>query len=265
MHFAIHHIIPALQPYVKDICSIWHDAGEQVPLRRVLPDTCVELFINYGGDKLAAIDGRSSFSSSGSFITSRMNYYMDVQMMAGTGCIAVCFHPGAAHHFFKVQMSELVNATVSLEQLWKGLASEIEERVARCTTGIERVQVVQQWLLNILMKNYAGEQNEFEYSLWQINLLKGQLKIAELTKKISISQRQLSRQFNAFTGLSPKEFARISRFVHAIPVLKQVSQDGLTQAAYESGYYDQAHFIHDCKEFTGLTPGELIAAPNIVW
>jgi AraC-like DNA-binding protein len=30
----------------------------------------------------------------------------------------------------------------------------------------------------------------------------------------------------------------------------------LTALAYECEYYDQAHFIKDFKEFTGLTPKE---------
>jgi AraC-like DNA-binding protein len=32
--------------------------------------------------------------------------------------------------------------------------------------------------------------------------------------------------------------------------------DNLTSLAHENEYYDQAHFIKDFKEFTGLTPKE---------
>ncbi|WP_350340143.1 helix-turn-helix domain-containing protein [Paraflavitalea speifideaquila] len=30
----------------------------------------------------------------------------------------------------------------------------------------------------------------------------------------------------------------------------------LTDIAYECGYYDQSHFIHDFKEFSGYHPGQ---------
>ena len=30
--------------------------------------------------------------------------------------------------------------------------------------------------------------------------------------------------------------------------------DSLTRIAYENEYYDQAHFIKDFKEFTGVSP-----------
>ncbi|MDX2048027.1 MAG: hypothetical protein SFU87_14650 [Chitinophagaceae bacterium] len=39
----------------------------------------------------------------------------------------------------------------------------------------------------------------------------------------------------------------------------------LTEIAYESDYYDQAHYIHDCREYSGYTPGQLIAANNCLY
>ncbi|MCY1561266.1 hypothetical protein D9M68_984990 [compost metagenome] len=33
----------------------------------------------------------------------------------------------------------------------------------------------------------------------------------------------------------------------------------LTEVAYENDFYDQAHFINDFKEFTGMSPKEFYA------
>lgn len=41
-------------------------------------------------------------------------------------------------------------------------------------------------------------------------------------------------------------------------MLLNQSTKSLTDIAYESDYYDQAHFIKDFKEFTGLTPKEFL-------
>jgi AraC-like DNA-binding protein len=37
----------------------------------------------------------------------------------------------------------------------------------------------------------------------------------------------------------------------------------MTEVAYESEYYDQAHFIRDFKEFTGTTPMAFLGAENM--
>jgi AraC-like DNA-binding protein len=45
-------------------------------------------------------------------------------------------------------------------------------------------------------------------------------------------------------------------------VLNRQSQS-LTEIAYESEYYAQAHFIRDFKEFTGTTPRKFLGAESM--
>lgn len=263
MSLTLYNIIPALQPYVRSICSLEMDASAPPSHFRVLPDTCVELFISYTTRQLAIVKGKNLFDSAGSLVNCRLNTFMDVQMFPGSGCIALCFQPGAAHYFFSLPMSELTNMTTGLDDLWGREARELQEQVVGCTNNPARVHMLQQYLLRRLEKDYEAA-HEFEYSLWQINLLKGSLKIKDLSQKTNISQRQLSRQFNDRLGMSPKEFARISRFIDALSIIKKQPTESLTQVACASGYYDQAHFIHDCREFAGLSPKELMTAGNVV-
>ncbi len=263
MSLTLYNIVPALQPYVKAICSLEIDASAPPSHFRVLPDTCVELFISYTTEQLATVKGKNLFDSAGSLVNCRLNTYMDVQMFPGTGCIALCFQPGAAHYFFNLPMSELTNMTTGLDDLWGREARELQEQVGGCTVNRARVHMLQQYLLRRLEKDYEAA-HEFEYCLWQINLLKGSLKIKDLSQKTNISQRQLSRQFNDRLGMSPKEFARISRFIDALSIIKKQPTESLTQVACASGYYDQSHFIHDCREFAGLSPKELMTAGYVI-
>ena len=55
--------------------------------------------------------------------------------------------------------------------------------------------------------------------------------------------------------------ARILRFNAAV---RRINADGASRRlggdrAGSAGYYDQAHFNHDFREFTGVTPGEYLA------
>lgn len=262
MSLQLYHIIPPLRPYVKEICSMEYSEKDSVAPFRVLPDTCVELFISYVESPVAKLG--TSKEKLRSFVVFRMSQFMDVEMERKSGCIAICFKPGTAYNFFSLPMSEVSDTATDLSYLWKGIASEMEEKVFEANNNQQRANIIQQYLYTQLVKKIRPDK-AIEHCLWQINYLKGQLSAKQLSDNINISQRQLGRRFNSYLGLSPKEFIRTSRFMHSLEHLKKYPAINLTEIAYESGYYDQAHFIRECKEFSGLTPGELIASDNVLY
>jgi AraC-like DNA-binding protein len=265
MDLQLYTIEPVLQPFIKVICSMESKGPADVMAPfRVLPDTCVELFVNYTDVPLARITGKQNTDTNRSIIVFRMSSFMDVHMQPGSGCIAICFNPGAAYHFFSLPMHEVTDSVAGMDHFWEHASTELEEKVALTHTNKERVSIIQHYLIQLLTKKQKADK-AVEYCLWQINLLKGQLSVNQLSEKTGISLRQLGRRFNNCVGLSPKEYTRISRFIHSLPHLKKLPSVSLTEVAYESGYYDQAHFIHDYKEYTGLTPGEVRTSGNIIY
>lgn len=69
-----------------------------------------------------------------------------------------------------------------------------------------------------------------------------------------ISPRQLRRLFKHYIGDSAKTFAQVVRFqniLRAKPSKQSLKQNKL----FYQGYYDQAHFIKEFKNFYGVTPG----------
>lgn len=265
MKIEFYNIIPALEPFIKSISSIETADGSTSPCTfRVLPDTCVEIFLAYNNQPIAKIKTKAQFNSSKSFITSRMLTYMDVQLPPNSGSIAICFHPGAAFRFFHLPMKAFTDDNILLSDVWGNKINELEDSISICSSHKERVIAVQTFLLNLIQREPANK-NAYEYCLREIKLFKGQLPIKTLLKKTNLSQRQLSRQFNTFLGLSPKEFSRITRFLYSVDNIKKNPSYSLAQIAYESGYFDQAHFIHDCKEYTGMTPKELVYSKAAIY
>ena len=59
-------------------------------------------------------------------------------------------------------------------------------------------------------------------------------------------------------GISPKQLGKVIRLQTALQLLLNRESESLTAIAYESEYYDQAHFIKDFKEFTGVTPKDFL-------
>ena len=227
---------------------------------RVLPDTCVELFVNYTNTPVAIIGDKLYRRS---IITFRMSRPMDIQMRKGSGCLAICFLPGMAYKFIRLPMHVLADTTTALGDIWKGLAANIEDKLANARSNDIRVAIAQQYLTTLL----AGSKHDQQvaHCLQQIQLADNPVTVKQLTDSTGMSQRQLSRRFQQTVGLSPKEYLRVNRFIRSLQHLKRYPKRSLTEIAYQSRYYDQAHFIRDYKDYTGCTPGEVAQSPHILY
>ncbi len=265
MKLELYSIWPELQPYVKEICSMESDTATSfISPIRVLPDACVELFINFSNrqDSLATVTGKKVFDNSQSYVVSRMSNFMDVQMKSKTGFISVCFYPSTAYLFFQLPMSEVADSLTDLQYLWQTEANAMEEEIGNAADNEHRAAVIQHYLLKQLRKNRLDK--TIAYCVHEIKKADNLFSVAGLADKVGMSQRQLSRKFNHCIGLSTKEFIHINRFIGSLKYLKKYPDMSLTDIAYESGYYDQAHFIHDYKAFAGLTPSAVRNAGNLI-
>ncbi len=256
-----YHIIPELQPYIREICTMEH-TGVANALTRVLPDTSTELFINYGVVPTGTMHCGERHEGVRSFINARLNRYTDVEMHPFSKCMGVWFYPGMAYTFFGLPMHLLNTGVISLGDIWKNIGAELEERLVEATDNHSRVAMVQSYLLRILQNN-CGKAQPISFLLHDIRKLKGNITVKEIAARANLSDRQLSRKFNIQVGLSPKEYTAMIRFLYTLRIMKQ-NTGTLTEIAYESGYYDQAHFIHDCKRYTGYTPGLFLKTDNIL-
>lgn len=135
--------------------------------------------------------------------------------------------------------------------------------MADATHNQARVEIVQQ----LLTEQMAGRYDDLHlvYCLDRAKLNREPLTVKQLAESVGLSQRQLSRRFQQSVGLSPKEYLRVSRFTQSLQHLKRYPAYSLTEIAYESNYFDQAHFIRDYKEYTGYTPGGVIKSSDIVY
>jgi AraC-like DNA-binding protein len=232
MRLQLHDIIPILSPYIKTVCTMDCDDDADTRHIRVLPDTCVELFVNYSREPVAMIE-------------------------------AVCFYPGMAYQFFHVPMNLLSDRTIALSDLWDGLAAELEDKLAGLCSNEDRVKTVQKYLI----QQFASDRRDLQvdYCLNQVRRSSTSISVGKLSAEIGLSQRQLLRSFQERIGLSPKEYLRVSRFTHSLQYLKRYPHISLTEVACQSGYYDQSHFIRDYKEYTGYSPSEVINAQDILF
>jgi len=76
-----------------------------------------------------------------------------------------------------------------------------------------------------------------------------------------VSRRTFERRFKSAVGLTPKMFERIQRFQR---VFREFESGGKwVETAIACGYYDQAHLIHDMREFAGGAPSAIVESEEL--
>lgn len=80
-------------------------------------------------------------------------------------------------------------------------------------------------------------------------------RVDELAAHVGLSERSLQRLVEQRVGMSPKWLIQRRRLHDAVEALK-AGESSLADMAARLGYADQAHFTHDFRTVTGMTPGE---------
>lgn len=100
-------------------------------------------------------------------------------------------------------------------------------------------------------ENFQNRNYMVSFLVSQVEKEKGNLNITDLVEKTGYSQRYVNRVCKDKMGFSIKKYASIIRMQYALDVVREKSGEKLYDML---GYYDQAHFIHDFKNFTSVTP-----------
>ena len=87
----------------------------------------------------------------------------------------------------------------------------------------------------------------------------GAVPVGVLTDAAGVSGNHLAAQFKSHVGVTPKRVARIYRFARLIVSVDALRPVDWSQLAHTAGYFDQAHFSREFKDFTGHTPTEYLA------
>ena len=221
-------------------------------IHRTLADGFAELIFHYKGtfDELTSHGEIERSFTSG--VHGQSQKYRRFLIKENFGIFGAYLYPFSIPQFFTLPATELSNQMPGLEILLGEEGKFLEERMMLAQDNLQRVKIISAFLENKLPKNYLNQPDVFS-CINDIIQSKGVTDIKTLAGRHFLSLRQFERKFKHFSGFSPKLFSRITRFQSAIKKYDHKKMP-LTEIAYECGYYDQSHFIHDFKEFSGYHP-----------
>lgn len=190
-----------------------------------------------------------------SFVIGQLTQPYEVEPTGATGTFFVCFHPNGFLPFATMPIKEMENTAIPLDQLFGADGSTIAQQILTASSTQERIALIEAFLFRRLLDTETYDRI-VSSTVDTILTANGQLSVNELSEKNNVSRRQLSRKFASDIGLSPKQLSKTIRLQATLKTLLANEATKLTDLAYENEFYDQAHFIKDFKEFTGLTPKE---------
>ena len=255
MEYKVYEAAKELQPFVKCFWSLKAPASLVAEKQRIVPDGCMEMIFHCGDLYEQFLEDGKTILQPGRFVFGQITRPLEIAATGVSYIIAARFHPDGFAPFNNMPLPEMENKAISLGLLFGDKGLQLEKQVLVASTAAERIKIIETFLFNKLSTPEVTDRIARQ-SVEMLIKLNGQVSVDELATQLKINRRQLERKFSSAIGLSPKQLAKVIRLQATLKMLEKKQFTSLPSLAYENGYFDQAHFIKDFKEFTGMSPGQ---------
>jgi AraC-like DNA-binding protein len=189
-----------------------------------------------------------------SWLYGQVKTYHDLSFTGRINWIVVVLQPYGAYHLWGVPAIEWYNEFFPASEILSARINDITNALLKEKQLHERIRLLENFLLQQIEHSILPDPMIIQ-AVQYIMMHEGMLTIESLLQSLSITERTLERKFKLHIGITPKRFADIVRLNISAKRMQQLkTRRLLTGIAYESGYFDQAHFIKEFKKYTGITP-----------
>jgi AraC-like DNA-binding protein len=220
-------------------------------LERIVPNGQAHLMVNLAEDQFRTYDAAH---------TERMNRHTGA-VLAGPHArstvldtreqrrlVAVEFRSGGAARFFPMPMTEVCNQIVQIDDMWARSGKLLRERLLEASTPDLKFCVLEEMLIQHCAPKFDPA---IQYA---VTALRNGVPLPQLTAKLGLLPRTLVRRFSSQVGITPKRFARVQRLQRVLRAVRRSSNPDWGVLAFEHGYADQSHMVHDFRELADITP-----------
>jgi AraC-like DNA-binding protein len=187
---------------------------------------------------------------------------------SGQRAVTARLRLGVQEAVLGVPASAVAGRIVALEELWGAAATRrLHEQLADARDAFGAAAILESAIAERLATAHAnGRRAGAQLALAAADRLTS-ANVNAVAVELGVSERHLRRVFRETVGVSPKTFAKLSRFHRALRAARENEQASWATIAVAAGYYDQAHLIAEFRAIAGVTPrallGELRADPSL--
>ena len=249
---------PPLRPFIEHFWALNDEPSHG--RERVVPSGTIELVVNLARDELRIFDAEGNPATCkrfrGALISGCYGQSFGIDTRDHTAIVGVHFRPGGAARLLGVPPGELMDLHVALADVWGERAVELRERSCAARNTSERFEILEQALLERLPDSPPAA-SAIATALRELD--RPGVAVSDVARRLQLSRRRFIEIFTRDVGMTPKRYARVRRFQHALSLASSSPSPAWARLALECGYYDQAHLCREWAELTGLSPSRWAA------
>ena len=259
---------PDLESIISCYWTLEVPADKDVQRQRIVPDGTIEMAFILGDDIKRYTSEEEFIIQPRSMVLGQIIDPFYIEPTGTVNTFAIRFYPYGFANFVSVPIKDLAETETPIEVLFgEEAAKKLEQDIIQATGTEQRIEIIESFLQNklneqVMVSNIVT--NIVRETIDTLLATKGNASITDILKGDLSKRRQLERMFVKQVGVSPKQLGKLIRLQSALKMLLNQEDESLTNIAYSSEYYDQAHFIKDFKEFTGVSPKEFLGNDNMV-
>ncbi|MDO5978678.1 AraC family transcriptional regulator [Flavivirga spongiicola] len=254
---------PDLESLINCYWTLEVPADNDSKKQRIVPDGCIEMAFILGDDIKRYTSEDEFILQPRAMVLGQTIEPFYIEPTGYVNTFAIRFYPYGFANFVAEPIKNLANKETPLELLFEEkIAKELEQKIILAKDVKQRIEIIEKFLLERLNDKSTVE-NIVKTTVNVLLSTNGNAPIKTILKDDLTKRRQLERKFAKQIGVSPKQLGKLIRLQTALKMLLNKEAESLTNIAYESEYYDQAHFIKDFKEFTGTNPKEFLENENM--
>jgi len=177
--------------------------------------------------------------------------------------LGVSFLPHGFYPFFRIPVAEFKNQVPGVEEIGFKLLKTIGTRLKEVQDVTARLAILERELLLLLAAGNAGN-SYFRPIFDALKQCETSQEINTFCRQNNIGLRTLERMYNIYVGIPASTFGKLNRFHKSLNQLLSNNFTKLSDVAFDNDYFDQMHFVHDFKRFTGDTPKNFIRQNNSI-
>jgi AraC-like DNA-binding protein len=199
------------------------------------------------------------------FFSGLQDHFLNVhlKMDGKTDVLGVSFLPHGFYPFFRIPVAEFKNQVPNVSEAGFRLVKTIGARLKEARDVTTRLAILERELLLLLAAAKTGI-SYFRPIFEALKKCETAQQISAFYRQNNIGLRTLERMYNKYVGIPATTFGKLNRFHTSMNQLLAGNFSKLSDVAFDNDYFDQMHFIHDFKRFTGDTPKNFIRQNNSI-